>query len=249
MGFWPVVKKVVKDSDLVLLVMDARMPELSENKALLGMVRVHRKKVIPVFTKIDLVSEKYLGVLRKEHRNAFFVSGTKNIGISKLKTGLLILAKRAGIAEPFVGIVGYPNVGKSAVINALAKRAKAKVSGRAGTTKGIQWVKAGTLKILDSPGVVPYKDNEVELGILGAKNADKLRDVEKVVFHLLKMFLESSRSNLEKFFGIDTKGKDEYDVLLDIGRSKGFLRGGNRVDEHRAASYILKVWQKGDLRL
>jgi len=275
MGYWPVVKRVVKDSDIVLFVLDARMPELSYNMQLEKMLKMYRREFVKVFTKIDLVSNSELDRLRKKYRGDYFVSGVKNIGMSKLKEGLMIMAKRGGVKEPFIGVVGYPNVGKSAIINALAKRAKAKVSGRAGTTKGIQWVNAGSLRILDSPGVVPFEDNEVGLGLLGAKNVEKMKRLDKVTFAIIDRFLESDVSRLEELYSFKTdKGDDAkvhcegcgtldiqmskkkqkrpldaYDVLLKIGLAKGFLIKGGKVDERRAMEKIVRDWQSGVLRL
>lgn len=247
MGYWPVVKRVIKDSDIVLEIVDARMTHLSRNEEVERLIRRHNKKLIVVVNKIDLVSRDFLNKLRRENKDAFFVSGNKNIGLSNLKRGIMITAKRMKIEEPKVSVVGYPNVGKSAVINALSKRGKARVSERAGTTKGIQWIKAGSIRILDSPGVVPIEDNEIKLGVLGAKNPEKLRDPERVAFAIIRKILDFDRKILEEKYGISAEG-DEYDILVEIGVKKGFLIKGGRVDENRASYKIIKDWQKGEFR-
>ncbi len=250
MGYWPVVKKVVKDSDIVLFILDARMPELSFNKELERMVLRYGKEFVLVFNKIDLIPRRRLERLKHKFPDSFFVSGSKNIGLSRLKEGLLIKAKRGGILEPRVGVVGYPNTGKSSIINALAKSAKAKVSSSAGTTRNIQWIRAGSLKILDSPGVVPLEDREVSLGILGSKNPEKLKKPEKVVFNIIEMFVKSNINKLEEFYGIKVeKAEDSYEIMLKIGRRKGFLQKGNNVDENRTMFQIIGDWQKGKLRI
>ena len=250
MGFWPIVRKVVNESDVVLEIMDARMPKISRNEEVEKLVKFHKKILIKVYTKIDLVSKDYLDFLRGKEKDSIFVSGAKNIGMKKLKEKILIFSKRLGISEPIVGIVGYPNVGKSAIINALAKRARAKVSNRAGTTRGIQWVNAGSLRILDSPGVVPWSDDEVILGIMGAKHPERLKDPEAVVIKIIKFFLDYGKKNLEEFYKVDIEGKiDEYDILLEIGRARGFLLKGNRVDENRTIFQIIRDWRDGKLRL
>ena len=248
MGYWPVVKKVVKDSDIILLIGDARLPEISQNKELEEMVSKYGKKLVLAFTKIDLVSEKYLDFIKEKYKDkeALFVSGTQNIGIAKLKEVLIITGKRMGIKEPKIGVVGYPNVGKSAVINALAKRASAKVASYAGTTRGIQWIRAGSLLVLDSPGVVPFEDNEAILGVLGAKNPEKLRNVEKVGLEIVKMFFNYDKRILEELYEI--KIEDPDNALEEIGRKKGLLLKGGIADEKRAAMQILRDWQKGRLR-
>jgi ribosome biogenesis GTPase A len=246
MSFWPLVKRVVKDSDVILLILDARMPETSRNKKIERMARMHGKELFYVFNKIDLVPQKYLNELRERYRGAFFFSGVKNIGISKLKSGVMISAKRRGIGEPLVGIVGYPNVGKSAVINALCKRAKTKVSRVAGTTRGIQWVNSGSLRILDSPGVVPIDDKETKLGVMGAKNPERLKNIERIAMKIISGLLGRGKDALERHYKIKADG-DEYEVLLLIGRKRGFLRKGGEVDERRTALTIIRDWQSGKL--
>lgn len=248
MGFWPVVKKVIKDSDIVVEVLDSRMPELSRNLEIERMIDYHGKRLVRVFTKIDIISEERLSDLKKRFRGDYFVSGVKNKGLSKLKTGLIILAKKLGVEEPKIGFVGYPNAGKSAIINALAKRSRAKVSSVAGTTKGIQWIKAGKLLILDSPGVVPIEDSELKLGLLGSKNPEKLKNLDKVVFALIAELMKDPNSLKVNYDVEYQEGMDEYDVLIEIGRSMNYLLKGNKVDENRAARKILKDWQSGKLR-
>lgn len=248
MSFWPVVKKVIKESDLVVEVLDSRLPEVSINKELERMVKYHNKLLFRVFTKIDLVSQQRARELEKLYPEALFVSGTKNLGVSKLKRILLVRAHQNKITNPSVGFVGYPNMGKSAIINALAKRGRAKVSSVAGTTKGIQWVNAGELRILDSPGVVPFEDGEVTLGMLGAKNPEKLRNLDRVVFALLKRFIHVRKESLEKSYNIEIKeGMDEYEVLLEIGKSRKYLLKGGIVDENRTMYTIMRDWQAGKL--
>lgn len=248
MGYWPVVKKVVKDSDVVLFVLDARMPELSFNRQLDKMVKMYKKEFALVFNKIDLIPRRRLEKLKHKFQSSFFVSGTKNIGMSRLKEGLMIRAKRIGVSEPRIGVVGYPNTGKSAIINALAKSAKAKVSSVAGTTRHIQWIKAGSLRILDSPGVVPVYDTETSLGILGSKNPEKLKNPEKVVFSIIELFVKNNINKLKEFYGIELeKDEDAYEIMLKIGRKKGFLKKGGNVDENRTMFQMIRDWRDGKI--
>ena len=249
MGFWPVTKRVIKDSDIILLILDARMPEFSKNKELERMIDFHDKTVIYVFNKIDIVSQRYLESVRKMYPEAFFVSGVKNIGISNLKKNLLIRAKKMKIKDPKIGVVGYPNVGKSAIINALAKRARAKVSKKAGTTKGIQWIKAGGLMVLDSPGVVPYEDNESMLGVMGAKNIEKIVNVEKIAYKIIRMILNHDKKILERYYEIKITDDNFDSIFHQIAIKRGFLLKKGVVDERRAALTIIRDWHAGKFRL
>lgn len=246
MRFWQAVRGAIWDSDIVLLILDARMPELSRNKDIENIVVKREKELIFVFNKIDIVSQKYLDFIKSRY-NGFFVSASRNIGINELKRDLLILGKKKGLNDIKVAVVGYPNVGKSAVINALAKRASAKVSPHAGTTRGLQWIKAGSLYVLDSPGVIPFEDDEIKLGILGSKDPENLKDMEKVALEIINIFINYDESLLEARYG-ESVTKSE-DILSEIAKRKGLLLKGGLVDEKRAAMMVIKDWQNGKLRL
>jgi len=248
MGFWTIVNKVIGESDIVVFVLDARMPEMSWNDEIDRIITRKKKILVVVFNKIDLISAEELNRLKIKHKGAFFVSGINNIGLKDLKTGLLIQGKRMGLFLPRIGVVGYPNVGKSAIINALAHRSRAKVSAKSGTTRGVQYIKVGDLKILDSPGVVPYEDKEVKLGLLAAKNPEKLRNPEKVAVNVISLFLEQNVEALEKFYNIKVS-EDPYDIFTDIGKKRGFLAKGGVVDERRTAITIVRDWQRGKIKL
>src|SRR3989344_5689615 len=103
MGFWPVVEGVIRKADIIVLVFDARMPELSRNKEVERKVRSFDKQIVHAFTKIDLMTPESLKEMRKEYPEAFFVSGTQNLGIGKLRTHLQILAKKTKIEHPRIG--------------------------------------------------------------------------------------------------------------------------------------------------
>lgn len=248
MGFWTIVDVVLKKSDIVLMVVDARNPDMSNNRVLEDLLIKRRKRTVLVFNKIDLISREALDKLKKDHEDAFFISAINNIGIKKFKTSLLIIAKRLGLDKPRIGVVGYPNVGKSALINVLAKRAKAPIAAYAGTTRGIQKIRTGTLEILDTPGVVPLGDNEVKLGFIGAKNPEKLRNPDKVAWEILGFIVKKNKKALESFYGISSDG-EVYEILLEIGKKRGFLLKGGVIDERRTAIQIILDWQRGKLRI
>lgn len=250
MGFWPVVENVIKNSDILILVLDARMPELSKNTELERKIRMYEKEMVFAYTKIDLLNRASVAALKKEHPNAFLVSGTKNLGIGKLRKHLQILSKRLKFENPRIGVVGYPNLGKSAIINALARRARALIADMPGTTRGTQWIKAGGLLILDSPGVIPYEDKSSKLILLGSKHPQQTNQPEKVAFDIIKMFIKKNKKALEDKYKLEIKdGMEEYDIMLEIGKKRGFLKRGGEVNETQTAISIITDWQKGKLIL
>ena len=251
MTFWEIVKGIVRKADVVIAVLDARMPELSRNQDLEILVAKSNKKLFLALNKIDLVSKEHLAFLKKRYQHAFLVSGTQNTGISDLRTAIMIAAKREGIENPKVGVVGYPNVGKSAIINALAHRSKALMSTVAGTTRGVQIIRAGNLHILDSPGVFPYGDDEIKLGILSARSPEQVRNPELLACAIIDMFLKSNWRALEEFYKvkIDEEDPDTYEIMLQIGAQRKYILKGGVADERRTAIQIIRDWQTGKLRI
>ena len=248
MNHWQNVMKAIKDADVILFILDARMPELSRNRDLETKLQESGKEILTVFNKVDLVSRERLIKLKKENENAFFISVPDKAGINALRTHVLILAKKSE-TKLNVGIVGYPNVGKSAITNILSRTSKTKVSSKAGTTIGIQWASSSKFKILDSPGVIPLEDDEIKLGVLGAKNPEKIKNPRKVASEIIKLFLDNNPSKLEKEYGFKIESTDEYEILLQIGQAKKLLRKGGLVDEQRTFLMTIRDWQKGKLKL
>jgi len=228
MGFWPVVLNVIKNSDVVLLLVDARMPEISMNTEIVKKVEERKRRIIVVFNKVDLVSEKELENLKERYVNAYFTCGKKLKTVKGLREHLENLAENWERSSLRIGIVGYPNVGKSSLINILAPHARAKVKGVSGTTRKTQWIRTGKLRIMDSPGVIPFEDKNVRIGMASAKDPHKLKHPEKVAMKIVDYLDGKEACVLNKFYGVD-KNLEGYDLFLAIGKKKGFLIRGHEV--------------------
>lgn len=243
------VIRVVREADIVLLIVDARMPKLSRNSELDLLANRMNKRIVTVFNKCDLLSNETLSRLRNTNKGSFFVSGTKNSGIDKLRDYLLTEGKKLGFHTTRVGVVGYPNVGKSAIINALLGIRISKVASHAGMTKKIKYGKALGLKIIDTPGVIPFDDKETKLGLIAAKDAEDMKNPERLVIRIIELFLEQNPKSLADFYGVSLENNKPYDLFLEIGKKRGFLMKGGVVDEHRAAMKIIMDWQRGKIKL
>ena len=256
MGFWPVVLNVLRNSDVVLLLVDARMPELTRNSEIIRKVEsMKNKRLIVVFNKSDLVGRKEVEKLEREYPLAFFVSATKRTGVRDLMGTLENMAENWNRPSLRVGLVGYPNIGKSTLINLLVPGARAKVSSVAGTTKKTQWVRTGNLRIMDSPGVIPFGDGKIQMGMSSSKDPHKMRSPEKVALFLLgergnRQQVIGNRKRVEaikKFYGVG--GESAEELFEAIGRKRGFLVKGGEVDENRTAVRIVDDWQRGRINL
>ena len=250
MGYWQSAMRTIKDADVVVFVRDARMPEISRNIDLEEKLKRTGKEVLMVFNKIDLIPVKNLRKLQKENRGCFFVSTLNRKGINYLRLKLQMLAKSMKVDKLEVGIVGYPNIGKSALTNVLTRSAKAKVSSKAGTTTSLQWIAGTKIKILDSPGVIPIEDDEVKLGMIGAKNPEKIKNPELVAMKIIDLFIQGETKNLEEKYKISIDSEDDnYEIFVKIGESRSPLKKGGVIDERFTALLIIKDWQTGKLRL
>jgi len=248
MGFWPVVLNVLKNADVVVLLADARMPEITRNAEIIKKVKLMKKQLILVFNKCDLVGKKDIDELNRRYEDSFFISCKNRKGIGELKNYLNHFAENWKRESLRIGIVGYPNVGKSALINLLAPKAKAKVSGISGTTRKTQWVRNGRLRIMDSPGVIPFGDKGVQVGMSASKDPHKIKSPEKVAMRVIEFLDKRKDWTLANFYSVD-KRLEGYDLFLAIGKKKGYLVRGGEIDENRTAIRILSDWQTGKIGL
>ncbi len=244
------VLNVLRNSDVVLLVLDARMPTIARNSEIVRKVENAGKRLVYVFNKCDLVSAKDIKELRGEYVNGFFVSSLKRTGVKELKKAMENMAENWERESLRVGIVGYPNAGKSSLINAMVPGARVKVKSVSGTTRKTEWLRMGRLRIMDSPGVIPAGDDKIKIGLTASKDPHKIRNPEKVAFKILEFILGKDEKILERFYSVEIgEGVGVYDVFLGIGKKKGWLLKGGVVDEDRTSIRIIDDWQRGRIGL
>ena len=252
-GKYPLlILKIIQDSDIILEILDARFIEETRNLEIEEQIKEKDKKLIYVLNKSDLLlnQEKKINL-----SPSILVSCKKRRDIKKLRDLIKIFSKK--IKKPFgekiiIGIIGYPNTGKSSLINLLIGKSSAGVGSEAGFTKGIQKLKLDeNILILDSPGVIPetqYSHTEKEKiskqTIAGGRSYSQVKDPEIVVAKIISSYPKI----LEKFYNIQANGDSEI-LIEELGRKKGFLKKGGLVDEDRTAKYILRDWQTGEIKI
>lgn len=276
--YWDLVKRIIHESDIVLEILDARLIELSRNEDVEKLIKNEGRPMIFVVNKSDLVDKDILRnqiAALEEKAPVIFVSYKNRMSykillshIKKLfkehgkreatlrKVGDPKLKFREAEADIVVGILGYPNVGKSSVINGLAHKKKVKVSKKAGTTHGIHWIRLDEeIKLIDSPGVIPLgKEDEIRYGLIGARDNESLRNPEVVADAIIKLFMKNNKKAFEEFYGVEITPEEvledrSYDVLLRVAEKKRYLLKAGELDENRASTDIIRVWQEGKLRL
>ncbi len=139
------VKDVIKKANILLEVIDARFPDETRNSEVERDIARSKKPFIIVLNKCDLVSKEILEKTKSRLSKiapTVFVSSKSRFGTTMLRHQILVTAGIKG--SILVGSLGYPNTGKSSVINGVAVRHKASTSSISGHTKGVQLVNAGS---------------------------------------------------------------------------------------------------------
>lgn len=245
---WKVVEEIIRNSDLLLNILDARFPDKTMNSVIEGKIRTAGKTFFYVLNKSDLVNmtkTKSSIQMLKARAPVIAFSAKDRTGKGKLMDFLKRFAKESKQAIR-VGIVGYPNVGKSAIINALTGRRAAPTSPVAGYTKGKRWVKlTENILLVDTPGVIPNKEkSEIELIMKDAMT--QIEDPEGVAEELLERLIKKNKRAIEEFYNVEIR-EDVHDTLTAIAISKSKLKKGGVPDLAGAGKLVIEDWQRGKL--
>ncbi|MFH1682174.1 MAG: GTPase [Candidatus Woesearchaeota archaeon] len=243
-NFWKIVNQVIDEADVLLLLLDARLIEETRNREIEDKIKRQEKPLIYVITKSDLVDKEQAERDSKKLFPSVFISAKEHQGTNKLREKILVEAKRLRIELVTVGVLGYPNVGKSSLINALKGKKAARTSILAGYTKGVQKVKAGKrILLLDTPGVIPYKEKDhFKHALIGTLDFTRIQEPDMIVLRLLEKF----PGKVEKFYGVEQQ-EDLEEIIEEIAIKKNILIKGGKPDLIRTAIMILKDWQKGEI--
>ena len=259
------MKECLGEVDIILELLDARIPYSSKNPEIEKLIG--DKPKITILTKSTLadpeISKKWVEKLNKSNTKAVLIDSTQNIGIDNLARAVReVLAEKIARYEAKgmhgrklkAMIVGIPNVGKSSLINRIAGAKKAKVEDRPGVTMTKQWVPTDIgLDLLDMPGVLwpKFEDNIVgeNLALTGAIR-DKILDTEELAMILCARMMNVARDAFMTRYKLtddEVDGLDSYDLFELVGRKRGFLISGGQVNHQRCAEMLLDEFRGGKI--
>ncbi|ANS73984.1 ribosome biogenesis GTPase YlqF [Paenibacillus yonginensis] len=253
--------------DVVIELVDARLP-LSSRNPMVDEILSGKPRMI-VLNKSDLadpqMTKEWLNYFTAEGHTALEVNASTGQGTKDIPNKARELFKEKIERQIAKGIkprpvraliVGIPNVGKSTLINRLAGRNIAVTGDRPGVTKGQQWIKVGTeMELLDTPGILwpKFEDQNVgyRLAVTGAIK-EEILNVEDIAFFAVKYLARYYWEPLKERYGLeqaqpqDFENPDEIVAIMEaIGRKRGCIVSGGRVDLAKASGIILRELRAG----
>ena len=260
--------------DIVIELLDARIPISSQNPNIAEITK-NKKKII-VLNKCDLSDDmqnkKWIEYFKNKGLTAVLVDSNSGKGIDNcikeieniMKEELELQAAKGRTGRRIKAmILGIPNVGKSSFINRIAKRTTADVGNKPGVTKQKQWIRINEkIELLDTPGVLwpKFESEEVALnlcftGSIKEEILDKLEIAYKLTEFLLKNYRKKlcDRYKITEDFIDKTLAQEQpenvniYEIMLEIGRKRGCIMSGGRVDEEKTARILLDEFKNGQL--
>ena len=235
------IKWIIRESDAIIEVVDARDIRGTRNQAIEKLAR--GKRLIIAINKSDLTDDR--PVLRTKLDYIYF-SSIKKYGKKKL---LELIVQNTRKDHLKVGILGYPDVGKSSLINYLVGRKAVKTGATPGVTKGKQYIRiTERILLIDSPGVYPRKEGRASLVMKSAVDADKVEDPEEIAMRIIGKFIKEKPKRLFKYFKI--KGsKNPNKVIEQIAERRKLLLKEGELNTYEASKILIRDFQKGKLSL
>src|SRR5690625_1249065 len=257
------VQEKLKLVDFVIELVDARAP-LSSQNPLIHQVLNEKSKMI-ILMKRDLadpvLTEKWLREFEKQGVTAIsmdvnnrkdlqkVVETAKQLGDEKLER-----MRRKGVRPrpARAMIIGIPNVGKSTLINRMASKKIAKTGDRPGVTKQQQWIKVKKdFELMDTPGILwpKFEDQEIgyRLAAIGTIR-DEILSLDDIAAYVVN-YLNAEYPNLleERYELRNTDEEDMWEIFQHIGRRRGCLESGGKVNISKTSDVILQDLRSGKL--
>jgi len=244
--------------DLVIEVLDARIPLASANPMIDALRRARQRPCLKILNKSDLAdpvaTKDWLAHFSSQPQvYAVALSCKSQADVAKIPALCLKIAPHRGTPlKPLrMMIMGIPNVGKSTLMNALLKKRVAKVGDEPAITKTQQRLYLGNnMVLIDTPGLLWPKIMHPTDGLmLAASHAIGVNAVieEEVATFLAGLLLARYAGLLSARYGFNTEGMDAVAVIEGVAMRRGFRLKGGGFDFEKAAHILMQDYRDGAL--
>jgi ribosome biogenesis GTPase A len=244
--------------DVVIEVVDARLPEASTNPLVHALRRQRQRPCLKVLNKSDLAdpaaTREWIAWYGQQPDVKAVAVSSKNAGEVARLPGLcqgLAMHRHDNVKPLRMMILGIPNVGKSTLMNALAGRRIAKVGDEPAVTRSQQSRQLGVRQwITDTPGLMwPRIEHDSDGYMLAASHAIGRNAVidEEVAVFLAELLLARYPERLAERYGLAAGGLDGVAVVEGIARRRALRRRGGEPDLEKASLALLQDYRDGKL--
>jgi ribosome biogenesis GTPase A len=248
----------MEKTDLVIEVLDARMPQASSNPMIEQLRKQRQRPCLKLLNKADLAdpaaTKEWLAYFNAQKDvHAVAISSKKPADVAKVPSHAMKLAPHRGTAlKPLrIMIMGIPNVGKSTLMNALLKKRVAAVGDEPAVTKSQQRLYLGNNMVLvDTPGMLwPKIEHPTDGLMLAAGHAVGINAVieEEVATFLAEQLLAHYPQLITARYGFSHEGIDGVAVIEGIAKKRAFRLKGGDLDFEKAAITLLQDYRSGAL--
>ena len=248
------ISEKIKQVDLIIELKDARIPYSSTNPMIDENVGNKPRLILlckssmadPNITKLWIEEYKKHKIIALDIDSITGYHVNQVIRYAELALKEVFAKRREkGILSKTIKamILGIPNVGKSTLINTLAKRKATNVGNKPGVTKNQTWIRVtDDLFLLDTPGILwpKFEDQLVGLKLaMCGSIKDEILSLEEITVASIDYLATNYPMLLMKRYGLDDVNKEASLILDDIGRKRGFLLKGGVVDVARTTTMFL----------
>lgn len=241
------IEENLKLVDLVIEILDARIPVSSKNPVINKIIE--RKDRIIILNKQDLSdlnrTWEWVKYFEDEGIDSVQLDSSKGKGIDSLYR---LLDKHK---SKRMMILGVPNVGKSSLINRLSGRKSTRIGNKPGVTKGKQWITLDNgMNLLDTPGILwpKFEDPNVGLNLAFCGNIkDEVLNIQDIGYELIGFLIREYPHEFRARYKITDISDDALYNMEEVARKRGFLMPGKRIDYERTARTVIDEFRAGKI--